>query len=149
MGKPVTSRRSQADTCKLEWEMLVQADAQYREDVMSSNEHSFPFAHIVFFTLTDRKETTRSRFIDACHRYLGGHDGQTHFSVGARATEMKRPVSDQDFKIAMHMIFDGKSAYEAYTRHPNHDEFITATAGMSTTRRVFDSYLSEPSSDKC
>lgn len=108
---------------------------------MSSDESNIPFAHMVFFTLTDRSMTTRTRFVEACHRYLAGHDGQTHFSVGTRATEMQRPVNDLSFNVAMHMIFIDKEAYEAYTRDPRHEEFVTATAGLSTDRRVFDSYL--------
>ena len=111
---------------------------------MSSDGQNMPFAHMVFFTLADRSMTTRTRFVEACHRYLGGHDGQTHFSVGTRATEMQRPVSDLGFNVAMHMVFSDKAAYEAYTRDPRHEEFITATAGLSTDRRVFDSYLIDP-----
>jgi hypothetical protein len=109
---------------------------------MSYGDPSFPFAHIVFFSLADRSRVTRRRFIAACHEYLGkGHAGLTHFSVGARATEMQRDVSDLGFDVAMHMIFDSKASYEEYTQAPSHQAFITATAGMSTGRRVFDSYL--------
>lgn len=103
--------------------------------------HPFPFAHMVFFQLADRNPALMSKYIDACKRYLSGHAGQVLFAVGPRDIEIQRDVSALDFDVAMHIVFENRDAYDAYAADPRHEEFITETAGMSTGRRVFDSYL--------
>jgi hypothetical protein len=40
------------------------------------------------------------------------------------------------------MIFDSLASYDLYREHSRHLEFITVSAGMSTARKVYDSYLS-------
>ena len=101
----------------------------------------FPFLHITLFTLADRSLKTRTRFIEACHKYLSNHKGQTHFSVSVRATEVERAVVDKDYDVAMVMMFENKDYYNAYATDPRHEEYITVVAGMSISRRVFDSYI--------
>jgi hypothetical protein len=54
---------------------------------------------------------------------------------------MQRDVNALDFDVAMNMVFDRLGSYQAYLKDPRHDEFITASAGMSTGRKVYDSYL--------
>jgi hypothetical protein len=105
--------------------------------------HPFPFAHMVFFQLADRTPTMMTKYIEACEKYLSGHPGQILFSVGPRDVEIQRDVSAVDFDIAMHMVFENRAVYDEYASDPRHEEFITATAGMSTGRRVFDSYLTK------
>ncbi len=96
---------------------------------------------MVFFQLADRNPALMSKYIDACKRYLSGHAGQVLFAVGPRDIEIQRDVSALDFDVAMHIVFENRDAYDAYAADPRHEEFITETAGMSTGRRVFDSYL--------
>lgn len=100
-----------------------------------------PFAHMVFFKLMDIADPVLDEFVGACVKYLSGHDGQVHFSVGLRAVDIQRDVSDSSFDVAMHMIFANRAKYDEYAASPPHEEFITATAGMSTGRRVLDSYI--------
>ena len=100
-----------------------------------------PFAHMVYFKLMDIADPVVDEFIACCVKYLSGHDGQVHFSVGLRAVDIQRDVSDSSFDVAMHMIFANRAKYDEYAKTERHDEFITATAGMSTGRRVLDSYI--------
>src|ERR1700704_2199830 len=105
--------------------------------------HPFPFAHMVYFQMADRTPTIMTKYIDACEKYLAGHLGQILFAVGPRDVEIQRDVSAVDFDIAMHIVFENRKAYDEYASDPRHEEFITVTAGMSSGRRVFDSYLTK------
>ena len=109
-----------------------------------ASDQPFRFAHSVYFTLADRSSRTMNDFRAACVKYLSGHPGQIFFAVGLRALEMRRDVNDSSFDVAMEMIFDTFASYDAYRKEPRHEEFITVTAGMSTRRRVFDWYLTDP-----
>lgn len=111
------------------------------EVLMKKPDSEQMFAHIVFFSLPDRSPSVCQRFIDACKKFLDGHPGLIHFSLAKRDVEMTRPVVDQNFDFAMHMIFESKGAYEAYARHKRHEEFITVAGSISNHRRVFDSLL--------
>ena len=100
-----------------------------------------PFAHMFFFQLCDTSPELVERFIELCRKYLGGHPGQRHFSIGVRALEIHRDVSGTNFEVAVHMIFDDIDAFNVYSESPTHEEFITESAGMSPERIVYDSYL--------
>jgi hypothetical protein len=99
------------------------------------------FAHMVFFQLMDLSDHAIDTFLDACVTYLSGHPGQVHFSVGLRAVDIARDVSDTGFDVAMHIVFENREKYNEYAASKTHEEFITVTAGMSTGRRVLDSYI--------
>jgi hypothetical protein len=99
------------------------------------------FAHMVFFQLMDLSDHAIGVFLEACVTFLSGHPGQVHFSVGLRAVDIARDVSDAGFDVAMHIIFENREKYNEYAASRTHEEFITATAGMSTGRRVLDSYI--------
>jgi hypothetical protein len=100
-----------------------------------------PFAHMFFFQLGDTSTDLVRRFVDLCEKYLGGHPGQRHFSIGVRALEINRDVSGKNFEVSVHMIFEDIDAFNAYSASPTHEEFITESAGMSPERIVYDSYL--------
>ena len=102
------------------------------------------FVHLTFFRLADTSDELVRRFLDACKKHLASHDGMIHFSVGSRALAIRRDVSALDFDIAMHMIFRDFESFQAYAASDRHQEFITETAGMSTGRIVYDSFV-EPS----
>jgi hypothetical protein len=100
-----------------------------------------PFAHMFFFQLCDTSPELVTRFVELSRKYLGGHPGQRHFSVGVRALEIHRDVSGTSFEVSVHMIFDNIDAFNAYSDSPTHEDFITESAGMSPVRIVYDSYL--------
>lgn len=106
---------------------------------------SRPFVHIVYFSLVDRVPDTRKRFLDYCIKYLSSdhHKGMIHFSIGTRALEMLRAVNALDFDVAMNMIFENYEAYVKYRDHEKHQTFITVSVGMSSDRKVYDSYFTD------
>lgn len=101
-------------------------------------------AHMVFFTLKDRTKGAREAMAAHCHKYLSGHDGVLYFSVGTIAEDVVEPVSDRDFDIALHLVFDSKESELKYIDAPRHKEFVAGGRAMWSRVRVFDSYLTEP-----
>ena len=100
-----------------------------------------PFAHMFFFQLCDTSAELVDSFVELCKKYLGGHPGQRHFSIGIRALEINRDVSGKNFEVSVHMIFDDIDAFNGYSASATHEDFITEAAGMSPERIVYDSYL--------
>jgi hypothetical protein len=96
---------------------------------------------MVFFQLLDLSDPAVDVFLDNCVKFLSGHDGQVHFSLGLRAIDIQRDVSDSAFDVAMHIVFENRGKYDDYAASQPHQDFITETAGMSTGRRVLDSYI--------
>lgn len=94
-----------------------------------------------FFQLSDTSSELIDSFVELCRKYLGGHPGQRYFSIGIRALEINRDVSRKNFEVSVHMIFDNIDVFNDYSASPIHEEFITASAGMSPERIVYDSYL--------
>lgn len=100
-----------------------------------------PLAHMVFFTLKDRTPANRDALLAGCKKYLGGHEGTVHFSVGTRGTEFDRDVNATDYDVALHLIFESKAAHDAYQVHPRHQKFIDENQRLWGKVRVYDSYL--------
>jgi hypothetical protein len=95
-------------------------------------------AHVVFFTLKDRSEAARDALVAACHKYLTDHPGTVHFSAGARAEQYVRPVNDQEFDVALVVVFDSAAAQDAYQVEPRHKQFIAEQSANWAKVRVFD-----------
>lgn len=96
-------------------------------------------AHMVFFTLHDGAPAKRAELVAACDKYLSGHDGTVHYSAGTRNAELARPVNDQQFDVALHVVFSSKAAHDAYQQHPRHLQFIEENKANWKQVRVFDS----------
>jgi hypothetical protein len=96
-------------------------------------------AHMVFFTLTEKTDANRKRLVEACKKYLDGHDGVTYFSVGTLNADLKREVNDRDFDVALHLVFKTRAAHDQYQEHPRHKAFIEEGKGLWSKVRVFDS----------
>jgi hypothetical protein len=103
-----------------------------------------PLAHMVMFTLKDRGPESRAAFVKSCHEYLKDHEGTIHFSVGTIAEDVVEPVSDRDFDVALHLIFESKEAEAKYIKHERHTKFVDENRDKFARVRVFDSYLSQP-----
>jgi len=69
-------------------------------------------AHMVFFTLKDKSSAAKEKLVASCKNYLSDHDGVVYFSVGTIAEDVKEPVSDRDFDVALHLVFKEKAAEE-------------------------------------
>ena len=94
--------------------------------------------HNVFFTLKDSTPAARRALVDACHKYLAGHEGTVHFSAGAIADDLARDVNDREFDVALHLVFKDKAAHDTYQTHPRHLKFISENEGNWAKVRVFD-----------
>jgi hypothetical protein len=85
-------------------------------------------AHVVFFTLKDSSPESRDRLVAACHKYLTDHPGTVHFSAGLRAEAYTRPVNDQNFDVALVLVFATQADHDRYQEAPRHIEFIVHAA---------------------
>ena len=100
-----------------------------------------PLAHMVYFTLKDRTPDAREKLVAACDKYLSGHEGTVYFSAGVIAEEFKREVNDQEFDVALNLVFENKAAHDKYQDHPRHQKFIEENRETWAKVRVFDSYV--------
>lgn len=98
-------------------------------------------AHMVFFTLKDRSPESRAKFVESCQKYLTGHPGTLHVSFGTIAEDVVEPVSDRDFDVALHLVFENKDANAKYQKSDRHVEFVNENKAKFAKVRVFDSYL--------
>jgi Stress responsive A/B Barrel Domain len=101
-------------------------------------------AHMVFFTLKDHSQQARQTLVASCHKYLSGHEGTVSFSVGTIAEDVVEPVSDRDFDVALHLVFQDKAAGGKYLKDPRHLKFVEENRDSWSKVRVFDSYLTQP-----
>ncbi len=112
-----------------------------REETVYYRDRKDPFAHMFFFRLSDTSEEAVAKFLHACKECLSGYEGQTHFSMGTRALQIRRAVSAVDYDVAVNMIFENYAAYEKYKTAQRHMDFVSEVAGMSNHRIVYDSFL--------
>lgn len=96
-------------------------------------------AHMVFFTLKDSNETNRDKLVAACKKYLDDHPGTVYFSVGTLNPDLKRDVNDQNYDVALHLVFKDMKAHDTYQDHPRHKQFIEENKALWAKVRVFDS----------
>ena len=97
-----------------------------------------PLAHLVYFTL--KEGASQQSLIDACREHLTGHEGTLHFSVGLRAEKYQRPVSDQQFDVALVLVFADEAAHDRYQKSDRHQQFLAEQLENCAQVRVFDSY---------
>lgn len=107
---------------------------------MTDNTHR-QLAHMVFFDLHDDSDAARQKLLDSAQKNLSGHEGTVYFSVGVLGKEFSRPVNDQDFTVALHVVFRDKAAHDAYQVHARHHAFIDECKPNWKRVRVFDSYI--------
>lgn len=98
-------------------------------------------AHIVFFDLTDDSPAAIQKLVDSANKNLSGHEGTVYFSVGVIGKEFNRPVNDQAYSVALHVVFDSKASHDKYQVHPRHTAFIEECKPNWKRVRVFDSYV--------
>jgi len=100
-------------------------------------------SHDVFFSLKEGSAENKKALVEACHKYLKGHPGEVFFSAGVLADDLKRPVNDLNFDVALHIVFNDKASQEKYQDAPRHLEFIDKNKSLWKSVRVFDSYVSK------
>jgi hypothetical protein len=110
-----------------------ESNAQQKEDTLLS--------HDVYFSLKDNSPEAKKKLVDACKKYLSGHEGEVFFSAGVRAAEFKRDVNDQHFDVALQIVFKDIKSHDKYQDAKRHLEFIAENKGNWTKVRVFDSLV--------
>ncbi len=98
-------------------------------------------SHMVYFTLRDPSEESVRKLVQDCHRLLKPHSGITFYAAGTLAPEFTRPVNDQAFHVALHVVFDSLESHDAYQVSPRHQEFIVGNKETWAQVRVFDAWV--------
>ncbi|PHS16942.1 MAG: stress responsive protein [Blastopirellula sp.] len=98
--------------------------------------------HDVFFTLKDSSSEAIDKLVAACHEYLTGHPGCVFFSAGHLTSELTREVNDQEFHVALHVVFDSLETQNQYQVADRHNQFIAENKESWAKVRVFDSTVS-------
>ncbi len=96
-------------------------------------------AHIVFFKLKDGSPALVQELLDGCQEFLTGHPGTVYYSAGTLNPELKRPVNDHDYHVALHVVFDSRDSHDLYQIAARHLKFIEKFKPNWETIRVFDS----------
>jgi hypothetical protein len=98
-------------------------------------------AHLVFFTLTDRSSASVDAFVGLCREHLSDHPGTVHFSAGPRGESYTRPVNDQEFDVALVLVFQSEADHDAYQVSPRHKQFLAEASQRWAKVRVFDALV--------
>jgi hypothetical protein len=98
-------------------------------------------AHDVYFTLHEPSPAARAKLVAACKKYLTGHPGEVFFAAGALCEDLRRPVNDVAFDVALHVVFKTMADHDAYQVAPRHATFIDENKATWKTVRVFDSVV--------
>jgi hypothetical protein len=100
-------------------------------------------AHNVYFSLKDNSPAARKKLVNACKKYLSGHEGAVFFAAGTLAEELNREVNDRDFDVGLHIVFKNKAAHDKYQDAERHKKFIEENRDNWKKVRVFDSLVSK------
>lgn len=98
-------------------------------------------AHNVFFSLHDKSPAARLKLINACKTHLTAHAGVVFFACGEIAAGFDRPVNDQDFDVALHIVFPDTAHHDLYQDAPRHLKFVEENKADWAKVRVFDSVV--------
>jgi hypothetical protein len=109
--------------------------------VLAAEAKDAKLAHDVYFSLKDNSDEAKAKLVSACKKYLTGHPDTVSFAVGVVAKDIKGPVNDREFDVAIHLVFASKAAHDKYAAAERHLKFIAENKGNWKKVRVFDSYL--------
>jgi hypothetical protein len=98
-------------------------------------------AHTVLFTLKNRSEETTKRLVADCKKYLSSHPGTVFFAAGTLAEDIQWSISDRDFHVALHLVFQDKAAHDVYQDSPEHAEFLDKHSDSWSAIRAIDAYV--------
>jgi|ERR1043165_3774325 hypothetical protein len=113
----------------------------YNTNTNAQNKGPTMLSHDVFFTLKDNSPEAKKKLVDACKKYLSGHEGEVFFSAGTLVESLKREVNDVGFDVALHIVFKDLAAHDKYQDAPRHNQFINENKDNWKKVRVFDSYV--------
>lgn len=95
--------------------------------------------HNVFFKLTDSSSEATGKLIADCYTYLKSQDGVLFFAAGCRAEDCVREVNDQDYDVALTILFTSRATHDAYQISDLHNTFVDRNKDNWAGARVFDS----------
>ncbi len=95
-------------------------------------------SHQVFFTLNSDSSDAADTLVAACRRYLPEHEGVVFFAAGTRTPDLNRPVNDDQFHVALNIVFDSRAAHDAYQVSDRHTTFVKENQHLWKQVRVFD-----------
>lgn len=98
-------------------------------------------AHMVYFSLKDNSAAAKDKLVAACKKYLSKHPGEVFFAAGTLAEDLKRPVNDRDFDVALHIVFQDMKSHDLYQDAKRHLQFIDENKENWKKVRVFDSLV--------
>lgn len=101
--------------------------------------------HYVFFSLHDSSTKAAQTLIAASQKYLADHEGIVFFAVGLRTPDLERDANDQQFDVALQIVFLDRSAHDAYQESPKHLQFIDENRENWKQIRIFDIDISNGS----
>ncbi len=104
---------------------------------VNSADTSILLTHSVFFKLENDDEASILELTEACNKYLKPHEGIEYFAVGPRAIDKKRDVNDQNFDVALIIIFKDVASHDAYQTSEKHLKFIELYKDNWKNVRVF------------
>ena len=99
-------------------------------------------AHNVYFTLKDRSPAAVQKLVADCRKYLTDHPGTVFFAAGTLVPDLRRPVNQTDFDVALQVVFESRAAHDAYQAAPRHLQFIEENKANWAQVRVFDADVS-------
>ena len=94
--------------------------------------------HYVFFSLYDSSTNATHALIAASQKYLANHEGIVFFAARLRTPDLNRDVNDQQFDVALQIVFLNRSTHDAYQESPKHHQFIDENRENWKQIRVFD-----------
>ena len=98
--------------------------------------------HMVYFTLRDRSPAAVQKLLADCRQYLTDHPGTVFFAAGTLVPDLRRPVNQTDFDVALQVVFESRAAHDAYQAAPRHLQFIEENKANWAQVRVFDADVS-------
>jgi hypothetical protein len=94
-------------------------------------------AHNVYFNLKDNSAAAVKAMVEDCHRCLASLPGIVFYAAGT-------PTDKEDeFDVALHVVFKDRAALEAYMDAPRHVELIGKHHSNWKNVRAFDSCVDQ------
>lgn len=94
--------------------------------------------HSVFFTLTDASDEKIQGLVNDCYELLSSAEGLVSLHAGARVPDLDRGVNDDQFHVALIVIFESREAHDSYQFMSGHVSFIERNKDNWASIRVFD-----------
>jgi len=95
-------------------------------------------AHNAYFKLKDASDEAVEQFLADSKKYLAVVPGIKSFVCGVREVGLERDVNDRDFDVSLHVLFETRTAHDAYQVAPSHNEFVARNSDNWAVVRVFD-----------